>query len=124
MVTSASPADPRLDIGGNRAPRIFIFGGGDIGFSTTTSAILEVMQGKVDAFVSRDGITWTQVNYQEGGGTTQISLYSSQEWAKTKIEGSIVYVGVWGMTVQNFDYSSSTGGVCLSIKELFKVLFS
>ena len=111
LVSSTSPSDPRLDIGSNLAPRLFLFGGGNIGFSTTTSALLDVMDGKVDAFVSRDGITWTQLNYQEGGGTTQISLYSSQEWAKTKIQGSIVYVGLWGMTVHSYDYSNISGVV-------------
>jgi hypothetical protein len=104
-----------VDLGSNataRPPRVYVFGGGYIGFSTSTTALVGSMDGKVDAFFTRDGVTWRQVNYQEGGGTSPLSLYSSQEWAKTTIEGSIVYVGLWGMTVLPFD-SSSAGTVSI-----------
>lgn len=116
--------DPRLDGSPktiNQSPRIFMAGGGNMGyFSNSTSKILN-MHGKTDCFWSRDGVKWTMVNYEEGGGTTGVIQYSSQEWAKTTINGNVVYIGKWGMVVLNFHRMSadSTVNVCTRLSCFF-----
>jgi len=67
--------DPRLDgvasahTNGEVAPRLWLFGGGFIGTNIVTREQTQVMTAYYDAWYSRDGITWTLVNYQEGGAT-------------------------------------------------------
>lgn len=87
---------------------MYLFGGGHIGFTTSSTARITEMQGLYDALVSRDGITWTQINYQEGGPPSLVPRYSSQEWAKGIINGNVVYVGVWGMTALHFKSNNDT----------------
>lgn len=60
------------------SPRIFLFGGGNIGFTTSSSQRIREMVGRLDAYYSRDGITWMKVSYDEGGGSTTVTQYSSQ----------------------------------------------
>ena len=110
-----SPYDPRLDIASispgrnNSYPaRMFAVGGGNIGFSTSSSAVISSMDGMVDVYFSIDGITWTRVNYQEGGGSSLLALYSSEVWAKLTIAREITYVGLWGMTLTSFDFSNAS----------------
>lgn len=107
-VTLDSKLDYRVDIASNRSARVMIVGGGSIGYSTSSTARTDLMSGKVDAYISRDCASWERVNYQEGGGTSLLSLYSSQEWAKTTIEGSILYLGLWGMTVVLYDFDKGS----------------
>lgn len=33
-------------------------------------------------------------------------FYSSQEWAKTVVDTQIAYLGMWGMTVHSFNYTT------------------
>jgi hypothetical protein len=59
LVTTASAIDPRVDmVTASRAPRMLLLGGGSIGFSTTSSAVMNSMNGFVDAYYSRNGIDW------------------------------------------------------------------
>jgi len=86
----------------DRPPRMYVFGGGSIGFSGESSRRVTVMQGKIDAFYSEDGIAWTKISYNEGGGSTTVTQYSSQEWAKGSINSNTVYIGLWGHNVVQF----------------------
>ena len=39
------------------------------------------MSGFADAYYSFDAVTWTKINYEEGGvGASTMPYYSSQEW--------------------------------------------
>ena len=39
------------------------------------------MSGFADGYFSVDGVTWTKINYEEGGiGASTMPYYSSQEW--------------------------------------------
>lgn len=77
--------DPRVDTYLNTSlgfpaepPKMYLYGGGYTGFRTNTGQIVSDMVGKADAYWSRDGINWVTINYQEGGGTTDIPFFSSQ----------------------------------------------
>lgn len=102
--------DPRLWIKGHidlpRVPRIYIFGGGFVGFSTTSKKRVNTMDAYSDAYWSEDGITWQQMNYQEGGGSAFIEFYSSELWSKTLVNSQTTYLGLWGATVNSFNASS------------------
>lgn len=96
--------DPRLDIATkNQSAYIFLVGGGSIGTSSTSNAVIQSMNGFSDLFRSRDGVNWVQVNFEEGGGTTFVPKYSSQEWSQSNVNGESTYLGMWGMTVENFN---------------------
>jgi hypothetical protein len=101
--------DARFDIAmpdGNRTglpPRIFVFGGGYIGVVKGDKKIVSEMQAKADGYWSRDGVQWTKINYEEGGGTTGIPYFSSQEWSKTIVDTQEVYIGLWGLTAHSFN---------------------
>jgi hypothetical protein len=107
--------DPTTDISTTveereAVPRIWVFGGAEVGDSSCTrdNRILEVIKAKADAWWSRDGISWTQVNYFEGGGKTQKSFFSTQEWSKAVVDLKDVYLGIWGLSVCQF--KSDVGG--------------
>jgi hypothetical protein len=76
-------------------PKIFITGGGYIGSKGKNNAVYS-LEGYVDMFWSYDGSTWHRVNYQEGHAE---SLYSTNEWASTQINGKYTYHGKWGHTI-------------------------
>ena len=102
-----SGADPKLDfVYSNRPPKIFLFGGGEIGQSATSKRKILLMNGKSDGWYTYDGIVWNQINYQEGGGKTVVPYYSSQEWSSTLVQGSVTYLGRWGMTLLSFNGST------------------
>lgn len=61
-----------------KPPRMYLFGGGNIGYSTSSSHRIETMVGKIDGYFSTDGITWTKLSYNEGGGSSTVIQYSSQ----------------------------------------------
>ncbi len=54
--------DLRLDAnpstGTNSSARIFLFGGGNIGYSTSSSKKITSMEGRLDAWYSKDGVNW------------------------------------------------------------------
>lgn len=77
-------SDPTQGIVKGLAPKIFIFSGGNIGNSTLTNKKLLTMQGLTDAWSSVDGVTWYQINYQEGGDPSVLPLYSSQVSLRTR----------------------------------------
>ena len=86
-------------------PRIFMFGGGYIGDSTRSTKITTSMKAYADAYFSRDGITWTRVNYAQGGGTrgtydTYVQFYSSQEWTASVVDSAAAYLGLWGHSIE------------------------
>lgn len=100
-----SSPDPRLDIAPprNQSAYMFVVGGGNIGFSSKELKQVVSMHGKLDCYRSRDGINWIKPNYEEGGGTSGVTVYSSQEWTRTTINSAIVYLGMWGMTIEAFN---------------------
>jgi hypothetical protein len=105
-----SSTDPRLDISPpyNQSAYMFVVGGGNIGFSSKDLKQIVAMDGKLDCYRSRDGVTWIKTNYEEGGGTTGITLYSSQEWTRTTVNSAVVYLGMWGMTLEAFNGADGT----------------
>ena len=60
------------------------------------------MQGSVNTYWSHDAVEWALVNFVQGGGVSGLDLYSSNEWARATIEGVVVFLGVWGLTVHVF----------------------
>jgi hypothetical protein len=108
-------ADPRVDIRLAsppyfiQPPKIYLFGGGFIGYQKNAKKKVTSMIGRADAYWTRDGVNWTQINYQEGGangGSNGFPFYSSQEWSKTIVDTNTYYIGMWGMTVHSFNVSS------------------
>ena len=90
--------DVRLDILGRGAPAtIYVLGGGYIGFKAKSNRKVTSMSAYADLQYSTDGVTWTRVNFQEGGGSSTITFYSSQEWALTTVNGATKYLGMWGV---------------------------
>ena len=115
-------ADARLNFintPNQTSPRIFLFGGGNIQNTTQSSQKLILVKGYSDAWWTRDGVTWTQINFQFGGvsnytyGYNLQALYTSQEWSKTVVNSATVYLGLWGHTLENFNCSAANpcGGV-------------
>ncbi len=92
--------DHRLDVSKELSPRIFVFGGGNIGQKSTSKKLILTVDGRLDAWWSRNGRDWFRINYQEGGGTSVVPLYSSQEWTVSTVDSKIVYLGLWGMTIE------------------------
>ncbi len=103
-------ADPRYDarIGETPfPPKIYLFGGGTIGYSTSNKKRINNMVGRADAYFTHDGANWTKINYEEGGGKTGIIYFSSQEWAKTIVDTKTKYLGVWGHTIVSSNTTTS-----------------
>lgn len=104
-----NPSDPRLEMSTSRAAnyssKIFLFGGGYLGNDIHSSRETRAMDGRMDAWWSRDGGTWYRINFQQGstGGSTAIFQYSTQEWARTTVDSKVVFLGMWGMTVHAFN---------------------
>lgn len=92
--------NPNVTIGQKATDRLWVAGGGFIGNQGNKEVL--TMQGSVDVHWSFDGITWVRVNFKQGGGATGLALYSSNEWARTTIQGSTVFLGVWGHTLEVF----------------------
>jgi hypothetical protein len=104
--TLHDPADPRRDyakVSNNISARVYMFGGGNFGFDTSSSKIINKVDGKLDAWYTRDGRDWFQINYQEGGGKTVVQLYSTQEWSQAIVDTVSVFVGLWGHSVVAFN---------------------
>eukprot|EP01034_Spumella_vulgaris_P024096 gene24096-30399_t len=100
-------ANPAVDpYNSKQPPKMYILGGGYIGYSTSSIKQVNAMVGKADAYWSRDGIVWTKINYEEGGGTSTVPFFSSQEWSSTIVDTKTKYIGMWGLTVASFNTSS------------------
>jgi hypothetical protein len=80
--------------------RMWLIGGGYIGESGNKH--VRSMAGSVDTYWSKDAVSWELVNFVQGGGTSSLELYSSNEWAETSLDGSVIFLGVWGLTLQVF----------------------
>ena len=56
---------------------------------------------------SRDGITWTRVNYEQGNGVrgfdTFVQYFSSQEWSYSIVDSKAQYLGMWGSSTVLID---------------------
>jgi hypothetical protein len=95
--------EPRIDVtyaANFSQPRMWVYGGGNLGFQLGKNDVIRKVDGKSDAFWSRDGITWHLTNYLEGGGTSVVEFFSSQEWTVANVDGAIKFLGVWGHTVE------------------------
>ena len=93
-------------------PRIYIFGGGYVGGLTSTTSSQIGLLGRTDGRWSRDGITWTQINFEEGGYNgqgirgsydTYVKYFSSELWTKVSIDGQFQYLGLWGHTIESYN---------------------
>jgi hypothetical protein len=92
---------------------IYLTGGGDIGFSTSSTQTITQMDGKLDAYWSRDMVVWHKINFQEGGGrpseiqrlysSKNLPQYSSQEWSRTTVDSEQIYLGLWGHSMETFN---------------------
>ncbi|CAM9703015.1 unnamed protein product [Hapterophycus canaliculatus] len=71
---------------------MWLAGGGYMG--QNGNSIVSSMIGYVDMWFSTDGLTWHQVNYEEG--STGVNLYSSMTWALTEVDNIPTYLGKWG----------------------------
>lgn len=40
---------------------------------------------------------------EEGGGSTTVPFFSSQEWTQTVVDTKSKYIGRWGLTVHSFN---------------------
>lgn len=109
--------DPRHDIISQNNPgRVYVFGGGNIGSKTSSTAVIRTMDGKLDGYWSRDMVNWIKLSYEEGGGqdaeiqklyaSKNVPLYSSQAWALTEVNSEPAYLGKWGMTMVSFNKTS------------------
>lgn len=87
----------------DRPATMYLIGGGFIGTPAKAQKKLFSMTGSLDAYWSIDGITWHIINYREGGGTSVVPLYSSQEWTKSTVDSRTVYLGLWGHTLVSFN---------------------
>ena len=87
----------------NNSAYMFLIGGGNIGFNTSSTKQITTMIGQLDCYRSRDGIECTQVNFQEGGSSTGVIQYSSQEWSKTTVNSVVEYLGIWGSSLELFN---------------------
>mmetsp|Transcript_4434 Transcript_4434/g.6643 ORF Transcript_4434/g.6643 Transcript_4434/m.6643 type:complete len:496 (-) Transcript_4434:396-1883(-) len=107
MVTQ-SAYDPRVDLmDPNSPPKMYIFGGGYIGFKVGSNKKFNKMSGFADGYYSIDGSTWTKINYEEGGiGSSTMPYYSSQEWAQTIVDTQTKWIGMWGHTLVTFNATS------------------
>lgn len=86
----------------HRPPRIYLFGGGSIGYSGASSKRTTTMKGLLDGYSSVDGIEWTKLSYEEGGGSSSVTQFSTQEWALGSINSAAVYIGRWGHKLIQF----------------------
>lgn len=93
--------DPQSN--GTAPAKIYLYGGGYVGFKTSSQKRVTTVVGRADAFWSYDGFNWTQINYEEGGGTSGFTFYSSQEWTETVVDTVTKYLGMWGHTVTQFN---------------------
>jgi hypothetical protein len=84
-------------------------GGGFVGTAGTREVLS--MEGSVDAYWSRDGKSWTLINFNQGGGNSELELYSSNEWSRTLIDGKFVFLGLWGLQLVAFQPSTNISGV-------------
>jgi len=105
-----------------------IFGGGQMGSLTTSKQRFLSMRGLGDSYWSRDGLNWIvrinililinqyfyywlkfifineqKENFEEGGGSTFCTYYSSEEWTQTTVAGAAVFLGMWGHTATYFE---------------------
>lgn len=60
------------------------------------------MEGSVNTYWSKDATSWELVNFVQGGGISPLDLYSSNEWARTTIDGAIKFLGLWGLELEVF----------------------
>jgi hypothetical protein len=99
---------------GDAPPRIYVFGGGYVGGLTSTTASQIGLLGRTDGLWTRDGITWTKINYEEGGHNgagirgsydTYVKYFSSELWAKVSINNQFQYLGLWGHSIEGYNNS-------------------
>jgi len=43
---------------------------------------------------------------EEGGGTTNVPFFSSQEWTATVVDTNLQRLGKWGMTLHSFNFET------------------
>lgn len=103
------PDEPRIDASvasANDAPRLWVFGGGNLGYKKEEGGIIRKVirkiDGRSDGLWSRDAINWYSINYVEGGGNSETEFFSSEEWSKAVVDGSVKYLGVWGHSILLF----------------------
>lgn len=86
------------------APRMWLSGGAYFGLSAPrgdfkSEVQSDALEGFMDLWWSRDGVSWYQVNHQEG---EQDVLYSSCLSYKTDIDDTEIYLGKYGHQMISF----------------------
>lgn len=69
-----------------RPPKIYIFGGGYIGSSITSTRRVTSMSGYADSWWSRDGSHWYKISYEEGkpsAATVAAAVVGERGWARS-----------------------------------------
>ena len=84
-----------------------MFGGGFIGFRTNTQKRVNEMQARADGYWSYDAQNWVKISYEEGGGSSSVPYFSSQEWAETIVDTQTEYIGRWGLTLERLERTVS-----------------
>ena len=79
---------------------MWVVGGGYIG--DVGNKRVDTMDASVNSYYSKDAITWTRTNYKLGGGISALEQYSSNEWTTTVIDGTLMFLGLWGLTLETF----------------------
>ena len=79
---------------------MWVVGGGYIG--DVGNKRVNTMDASVNSYYSKDAITWTRTNYKLGGGISALEQYSSNEWTTTVIDGTLMFLGLWGLTLETF----------------------
>jgi hypothetical protein len=84
----------------SNSPRMWLVGGGYIGDNGNRR--VTQMRASVSVYWSQTGEKWTQVNFVSGGGKSTLRRYSSSEWTRTTIDGTLYFLGLWGLTTEVF----------------------
>jgi hypothetical protein len=79
---------------------LWVVGGGYIGDQGNKK--VTTMEGSVNSYYSKDAVTWVRTNYKLGGGTSPLEQYSSNEWTSAIIDGDLMFLGLWGLTLETF----------------------
>jgi hypothetical protein len=91
-------------------PRMWIVGGGYVGDAGNKR--VNTISASVSVYWSTMGADWTMSNFRLGGGTSELNLYSSNEWTKSDIDGEELYLGLWGLTLETFKKTGEDSTVC------------
>ena len=83
---------------------------------SSSSRTVSTMEGRVDSYFTRDGVTWYRTNYQQGGQGQILSLWTSSDWATFTTGGVTSFHGIWGHTLLVSSGNSTASNTAVSIR--------